>query len=295
MERAKQRVGAVQVLKDVLCGAAIGIAFIIPGFSGGTVAAILGVYERLVGAIADFFKHFQRSIATLFPIACGMLLGAAALILPIRWGMEYFPLPTVSLFVGLALGGLPPIKRRAGTCNAKKIALFLAALLLAASLVFLPEATRPEGFLYHLDLGGYALLFLVGLAASCALVIPGISGSMLLLIFGYYTPLVALITDLILFGTQPLKSFSVLAVAAIGIVLGFFAVSAVMRYLLKKYSCETYSAILGFILGSVPCVYTSIVFEASPWTWVASLLSLLVGIALSYAFVRYAGARKQLY
>ncbi len=294
MENVKMGSKITAVLRDILCGAAIGIAFIIPGFSGGTVAAILGIYERLVGAVSDFFKHFKSSVLTLLPIAAGMVLGVAALILPIRWGLEYFPLPTVSLFVGLAIGGIPPLRRRAGKADTKKTVLFFAAFLLAASLAFLPVMSRPADFLYHLDFGGYLLLFLVAFAASCALVVPGISGSMLLLVFGYYTPLVALITDLVLFGKAPLESILVLGVAAAGILLGFFLISSVMRYLLARYPQTTYAAVLGFILGSIPCIYVSAATNASPWTWVAAFVSLAVGFAISYAFVRYVERRKLL-
>ncbi len=293
MQNVKERGKLAGVLQDMLCGAAIGVAFIIPGFSGGTVAAILGVYERIVGAIADFFKHFKESVATLLPFAFGMLLGVAALILPIRWGLEYFPLPTVSLFVGLSLGGLPPLKRRAGKTDLRKFAVFLAAAALAASLAFLPAADRPEGFLYRLDFGGYLLLFLVGLVASCALVVPGISGSMLLLILGYYAPLVTLITEFFLFGTQPLQSVLVLTTVAAGIAAGFFLISKLMRYLLKRFPETSYSAVLGFILGSVPCVYISVVPNASPWTWVASFVSLVLGVALSYGFMKFAEGKKR--
>ena len=175
-------------LLDILRGVAIGLAFIIPGFSGGSVAAILGIYEKLVGAIADFFKHFKSSFLTLLPIVLGMLLGIAALILPIRWGLENVPIPTVSLFVGLALGGLPSVTGKLkGEPPAKPswkhllaCALSLAA---AAALCFLPIGREVD--LFHLNFGGYLLLVLIGIVGSAALVVPGISGSMLLLIFGY--------------------------------------------------------------------------------------------------------------
>ena len=97
---------------DILRGVGIGVAFIIPGFSGGSVAAILGIYEKLVGAIADIFKHFKKSVLTLLPIFIGMLLGIAALIYPIQLGLRNFPIPTVSLFVGLALGGIPSVTEK---------------------------------------------------------------------------------------------------------------------------------------------------------------------------------------
>ncbi len=276
---------ATAFLTDVMRGAAIGIAFIVPGFSGGSVAAILGVYERLVGAVADIFKHFRRSMRTLLPIALGMLLGASALLFPIRWGVQNYPVPTVTLFVGLSIGGLPVIKERApGKPTARNFAAFLLPCLAAASLALLPSANHAEGFLYHLDAGGYLLLFLVGAAAACALVVPGISGSMLLLIFGYYAPLISLITGFLLEGTEPLTSLLVLAVAGAGMLVGFFAVSFLMRFFLKKFPRATNFAILGFISGSIVAVYAPFARSAltmGVWGWVISFALLLLGVALS--------------
>ncbi len=275
---------AVTFLADMMRGAAIGIAFIVPGFSGGSVAAILGIYERLVGSVADVFKHFFRSMRTLLPVGLGMLLGAAALLYPIQWGVKNFPVPTVTLFVGLSIGGLPAIKGKApGKPSKSNAVAFLLPCLFAAALAFLPASRHAKGFLYSLDPGGYLLLFLVGAVAACALVIPGISGSMLLLIFGYYAPLIEAITNL-LRGTQSLKSLSILLVAGLGMLVGFFALSVLMRLFLKKYPRSTYFAILGFVTGSIVAVYAPFARSAlsmGAWGWVVTALMLLLGVALS--------------
>lgn len=281
-------------LSDVLRGVAIGVAFIIPGFSGGSVAAILGIYERLVGAIADIFKHFKTSFLTLLPIVLGMLIGIAALILPIQWGLSNFPIPTVSLFVGLALGGLPSItqKLKGERPNGLHFVAFLIPLVFAASLSFLPLAGEVD--LFHLSFGGYLLLIVIGVIGSAALVVPGISGSMLLLIFGYYNPVVRLITEHLLHGDQIGICLLVVGCIGVGLVVGFFGISILMKYLLKKFPRGTYFAILGFILGSIPAVYASTLRETgqilfgNPWYWVVAVLMLIAGFALSFGLVLYA-------
>lgn len=294
-ETPKKGGRALAFLTDILRGVAIGVAFIIPGFSGGSVAALLGIYEKLVGAIADIFKSFKKSFFTLLPIAIGMVLGVAALMFPIQWGLTRFPIPTVTLFVGLSLGGLPSVTERVkGKFRPQYIFAFLIPCAAAACLLFLPTASQPEGFLFRLNFGGYLLLVLVGIVGSCALVVPGISGSMLLLIFGYYTPLVEVITVHLLHGKDVGVSLAVLLCAAVGVVIGFFAVSVLMKYLLKRFPRGTYCAILGFILGSVAAVYVTTVkstpaelvpLYSNPWYWVVSAVMLLVGAALSYALV----------
>lgn len=282
----------VSFLLDLLRGAAIGLAFIIPGFSGGSVAAILGVYEKLVGAVADIFKHFKSSFFTLLPIAIGMVLGVAALILPIQWGLKNFPIPTVTLFVGLALGGLPSVTDKMKGGEKPKWKRCLACILsaaVAASLCFLPLGKEVD--LFHLNFGGYLLLALVGAVGSSALVVPGISGSMLLLIFGYYNPVVRLITENLLHGAQVGICLAVLACLAAGLLIGFFGVSVLMKFLLKKFPRGVYFAIFGFIVGSVPAVYASVVREtgkilfSNPWYWTVAAVLLLVGFALSFSLV----------
>ncbi len=291
----------VSFLLDVLRGVAIGVAFIIPGFSGGSVAAILGVYEKLVGAIADFFKHFKSSFFILLPIVLGMLLGVAALILPIQWGLKHYPMPTVTLFVGLALGGLPSVTdKMRGEPPSKPTWKHLLACILplaaAASLCFLPLGKEVD--LFHLNFGGYLLLVLIGIVGSAALVVPGISGSMLLLIFGYYNPVVRLITENLLHGQQVGICILVLACLAVGLVIGFFGISVLMKFLLKKFPRGTYFAIFGFIIGSVPAVYASVLREtgrilfSNPWYWVVAAAMLLVGFALSFALVLWSKKKK---
>ena len=295
-EKGKKQNAFLSFLFDVLRGVGIGIAFIIPGFSGGSVAALLGVYERIVNAVADIFKHFKKSIVTLLPILLGMLIGIAALILPIQWGLHHYPIPTVTLFVGLAIGGIPSVgeKLKGARFHWKYALALLIPMLAAAALCFLPLAGDVD--LLHLNAGGYFLLILIGIVGSSALVIPGISGSMLLLIFGYYNPIVELVTKNLLHGSNVGISFGVLGLLAVGIVVGFFAISVLMKFFLKKCPRGTYYSILGFIVGSIPAVYVSTVREAatfesaaslsalysSPWYWVVAVLFLLIGISLSF-------------
>lgn len=289
MDEKVQKSKLREWLLDVLRGFAIGVAFIIPGFSGGSIAAILGIYEKMIGAIADIFKAFKKSILTLLPIGTGMVIGVLALLFPLGLALEKFPIPTVSLFVGLALGGLPSIYEKIKTKpRPHHAASFLIPLICAAALSFLPVASDVD--LLNLNPMGYVLLVLVGFIGSVALVIPGISGSMLLLIFGYYNPVVRLATEHLLKGKDVLAALPVFLCLALGIALGFFAISKFMKWLLASYPDGTYFAILGFILGSVPAIYLSCAKEAgitlatlpsSAWYWIVSAVLLLVGVALS--------------
>ena len=277
----------------MLKGGLMGIAFIIPGFSGGSVAAILGIYEKLVSAIADILKSFRRSFMTLLPIFLGLACGVIALLFPLGWALEAFPLPTVCLFVGLAIGGLPSITDKTrGIPRPTNIAALTIAMLTALALCFLPIAEEVD--LLALAPWEYIILFLIGVVGSAALVVPGISGSMILLILGYYNPIVNIITDHFLKGQDVGASLLILGSVGLGICVGFIGISVIMKHLLSRYPRGTYFAILGFIVGSIPTGFVSTAKDAgltlqtlpqSPWHWVACALLLLAGIALSLTLV----------
>ena len=290
--------GARSVLRDFLAGVCIGIGVIIPGFSGGSVAAILGVYEKMIGAIASVFKEMKKSILTLLPIGLGIAVGAALLLYPIGYMLARYPLPTVSLFVGLAIGGIPSLTSKVkGKPDANNIIALSVPLTVTAMISFIPGGS--EVILLNLGFWGFVLLFIVGMIGSTALVIPGISGSMLLLILGYYNPLVSLLTDNLLKFKDVLDCILILGVFGAGVALGFYLISLVMKKLLSSYPRGSYFAIIGFIIGSVPTVYVSTMRSAgmisssfeklhlpsSPLHYVICLFLALLGVGISYAFV----------
>lgn len=300
LDGENDKASLARFFRDVLAGYGIGIAFIIPGFSGGSLAAIFGIYERLIGAIAGIFTEFKKSVLTLLPVFIGLVLGVVSLLYPLKWALSEFPLPTVSLFVGLALGGMPSVTENVkGKISAKNAAAFAIPALFAIAICFAPTGADID--LMNLGFGGYILLFAVGMIGSTALVIPGISGSMLLLILGYYNPLISVITDHFLRGEDMLTSFLVLMSAGLGIAVGFVAISFIMRTLLERCKRGTYFAIIGFILGSIPTVfvstskdagYTLSTLPSSPWHWVACVLLLAVGFAAAFSLVLFTRKHK---
>ena len=281
---------------DVIRGALIGIAFIIPGFSGGSIAAILGIYEKLIEAISGIFKHLKESIKTLLPIGLGMVAGVIALLFPLGWALEAYPIPTVCLFVGLALGGMPSITEKTrGKIRWTNIVALLIPFAFALSLSFLPIGQDVN--LFGLSFGEYLLLFVIGIVGSSALVVPGISGSMMLLILGYYNPIVNMLTDHLLQGKDVGTSLLVLGSVGAGIAVGFIGISFIMKYCLTHFPRGTYFAIIGFIVGSIPTVFVSTAKDAglnftnlptSPIYWCASVILLLAGMALTLSLVLYA-------
>ena len=281
-------------LKDFICGYLMGLAFIIPGFSGGSIAAIVGIYEKLINAITGLFKNFIKNLIILLPIGGGLILGALSLMMPIQWGLENFPIPTVCLFVGLTIGGMPTLTDNLkGKIKPTNILALIIPAAIACALCFLP--IRADVNLIGIGFGEYVLLFLVGILGSAALVIPGISGSMILLILGYYNSIISVLTDCLLKGKEVGSAILVLATVALGIAFGFVIISFIMKYLLTHFKRGTYFAITGFIIGSLPTVFVSTYKESGMTSlpsdflyWLISAVLLILGIAASLSLVIFA-------
>ncbi|MDE7076754.1 MAG: DUF368 domain-containing protein [Clostridia bacterium] len=233
-------------------GASIGLAMIIPGVSGGTLAVLLGVYDKIIDSIGNLFKDFKKSVAFLLPILLGAVLAFAALYFPLKYALKYAPFPTIMLFAGFMAGSCPDLYKKANKNGFKKrdIAAIIIPCLLVIGICFIPSI-GDVNLSASMPVSGYFILLLIGAVASCALVVPGISGSMLLLIFGYYNPLLNTISALKdNFG----HSLLVLFTFAVGLVFGFFTIAKLMQLLLKKFKRVTFWAITGFVIGSIPAV-----------------------------------------
>lgn len=233
-------------------GAVIGAAMIIPGVSGGTIAVLCNIYDKLINAISDLRRDFKNSFMFLLPIALGAICAVAAIFYPLKLLFEVAPFPTVMLFLGLMLGGVPKLFKDGAKNGFKKINIISVLLPLAAvvGICFIPSLGEAD-LTAAMPVWGYFMLVLVGAVASCALVVPGVSGSMLLMIFGYYNSILNTVTAL---KTDFGHSLLVLALFALGILIGFFSIAKLMKLLLKKFPRGTFWAIFGFVIGSLPAI-----------------------------------------
>lgn len=279
--------------KIFLCGAAIGTGMIIPGVSGGTIAVIMRIYDKLINAVSSLRTDFKNSVKFLFPLLLGAAAAVAAMFFPLKLALEYAPLPTILLFAGFMIGSCPDVIFDAKKLGFKKVdgILLFVALAITIGICFIPG-------LGSVDLSPtmgwwqYILLFLVGLLASCALVIPGISGSMLLLILGYYEPIFDTVT--LLFSGDFLHSFIVLALFGLGIIIGFFTITKIMQHLLNKHERATRWTILGFVIGSIPAIMLTFDYANSPLNTpqiIVGIILLILGCAASY-YISYLGNKR---
>ncbi len=240
----------------VVKGFIMGIANIIPGVSGGTLALILGIYEDFIGAISHFFSNFKKNICFLAPIAIGILLAIASLSRVIDYSYKHYPIPTSLFFVGLVIGGIPMLYSKVkGKKEVKQASSYLIFLLTFALVIFMACSSLifGEGLkvsLSNMGFVNYLLLFLVGVIAAATMVIPGVSGSLVLMLLGYYYPVIAVIkefTSLKNIGSNIL----ILGVFGIGVLIGIVLISKLIEFLFNKYEAKTYFGVLGFIIASI--------------------------------------------
>ena len=262
-------------LSDFIKGIFVGVANVIPGVSGGTMAVSFGIYDRMVGAISDLLKDLKKNIRILLPIIFGMVTGIIAFtfILPVM--LKTQPFITSAAFTGLIIGGLPSILyslREAEKSTAKKspflyLIVFFVFFAIACIMPFL-KGDSESGMLLAANVKNIAIVPFMGIIAAAAMVIPGVSGSLMLMILGYYFGIITAVKDFI----TALKDFDmsamldrglILAPFAIGCILGIFFISKLISFLLKRFPAATYWGILGLVAASPISIFYKVDQEYS--------------------------------
>ena len=242
-------------LMQVLRGVVIGLANVIPGVSGGTMMVSMGIYDIIIWSINHLFKQFKKCVVTLLPYLLGMVIAILAGAIGLKAAFAEFPLPTNALFIGLILGSLPFIlhEMKGTKIGWQGILLFIVFFALVVMQKVLEGDGNAE---IVLSFGEVLKLFLLGVIASATMVVPGVSGSMMLKTFGYYEPIVTgAIPDLLsgLTGgdwSMVLHNVGILLPFGIGIVVGFFGIAKLIAFLFKHWKGWTYCGILGMVMAS---------------------------------------------
>lgn len=249
-------------LFDVIKGMLIGVANIIPGVSGGTMMVSMGVYEKIIGVVNNLFKDIKKSILTLLPLGIGMVLGIAVFSFIIPWCLEVYPFPTSFCFIGLILGGVPAIVKPAKESLHKEgksisvphIIAFVFFFALAVGMAAMNE-TQTNFASFDLNMGFIITIFLVGVVSAATMVVPGVSGSLVLMILGFYEGIMSSISGFIsaVFAFDWAQIFyyvGILAPFGVGFIVGVFAVAKLIEWLFAKFPSVTYCGIIGLIVAS---------------------------------------------
>lgn len=228
----------------------IGGTMTVPGVSGGSMAMILGIYDKLIQAVSRFFRTPAESMGILFRFLAGAALGMVLFSRLITWLLTTRAnVPLRFFFLGAGAGGIPMIYRKAGIRRLgwETVAYPAIGILAVVLLSFLPAGV----FLQAEMTGGRNLILplLGGVIIAAGLVLPGISVSQMLYMLGMYESIMKSISSLDILPLIPL---------GIGVAGGTFLVASLLEGLLKRYPQPAYLIILGFMLGSLPELYPGI-------------------------------------
>lgn len=270
-------------LSIILKGFIIGSSMSVPGVSGGTMAILLGIYDKLISAISNFLKDIKGNIIFLVKFCVGAGLGIGSLAFVIKYLLEKFPFPISFFFLGAVIGGLPALyqKTKVSKINISFILYFLLGLGSVLSLGFLKAGdinlAGSKGIMYVVS------LLIVGIIIALALVLPGISTSHMLLVLGMYDTMLAAITEL-----------DVIYIGTLGIatVIGVFLITKPLEWTMNRFPYQTYCIIIGFVIGSTWEIFKEKIIPAVPnsaglsW-WLPWGLISCITFVLGYHGIKY--------
>lgn len=266
------------MLKQILQGMVVGIANIIPGVSGGTMMVAMGLYDRLIHAITHLKKEFKESMKLLIPIFVGAGIAIVVLSRVFEFLLENYPIPTNFAFCGLIAGSLPFIfkKVKGHTVTIGKIIPFVIFFAIVIVMALLGE-TEGNTADVSVSVMNMVKLLGVGIVAAATMVVPGVSGSMMLMLLGYYDTILKTINNLVdaIAGLDMggiLEQCIVLVPFGIGVVLGIFLIAKLIEFIFQRAEIHAYYAIIGLILASPIAILLK-----TDWSGF-SILNLVIGI-----------------
>lgn len=246
----------LQYIKLVLCGMVFGVANVIPGVSGGTMLVVFGIYDQLTEAISGV-KAIIKNIVFLLFFGVGAGVGILGFAKLIKFLFDNYGVQTNMYFIGLILGSVPMIYHM-GTAENKVKPLCIVPFLISGALVVglamlqnaMGSAEQAAEMISGFDPVMTVKLLVFAFIAAVAMIIPGLSGSFVMLLLGVYQTVISAIqiNDL---------NFYVIIPVAVGVVLGIILGAKIISTLMKKFRLMAYSAIMGLVIGSVYAILPS--------------------------------------
>ncbi len=231
-----------------LCGMVIGIANAIPGVSGGTMAVVLNVYDRLIALVSFNLKKILRDLPFALLLVAGAGTGIVLFAKLISGLFDSYPVPTTWFFMGLIVGSIPFVARRTrgtGSVPVKAVLATIAVVVMIITVFFRPDEGAGQA-ITALDPAVFLFLFLASVAAAAAMIVPGLSGSFVFLMLGAYRTVIRAVSDM---------NLPILLPVALGAGAGLLAGAALIRFFLARRLDMVYAVILGLVVGSLVPVF----------------------------------------
>jgi len=287
----------MQLVFLVLIGIALGAANIVPGISGATLAVIFRVYDKLIESINSLFSETKKSLKFLVPVGIGMAVGILVVGTVLDGFFDRFSFQTSAFIAGLVAGGIPFLYNQATSQDEKKPSYFVVAIVACAIIItlviFMPD--RSDQLVGEFDWRMAITLFFGGMAAAAAMIVPGVSGAMVLMLFGLLPTIMHTISLITSYLSSPLDFAQlgpIIQIAlplGLGIIVGILGASKLIAILLKKYFTITYFAIIGMVVGTIFAVFYNENTYASVETMtvgiiVFGLVAFTIGMIIALAF-----------
>jgi putative membrane protein len=260
--------------RNIFKGMAMGVSDLIPGVSGGTIALLLGIYQQFIASINGVFsKRWKQSVLFLIPIGIGIVLALLLVSRLVEWLIEAYPQPTFIFFLGLIIGIIPTLLKEIDykkSFTPVHYVLLLIGAVLVASTAFVKDDNM-TAVIEHLGQSDYILLFFAGWLASSAMILPGISGSFVLLLLGVYPTVINAVSNL---------NFAVILTVGAGVLIGVLVTSKLITILLAKFKAGTYAVMIGFIVGSIVIIYPGLPGNAV--LIIVSIIAFIAGVISAY-------------
>ena len=243
-----------EMLISIFVGFSIGLSVIVPGISGSSIAIIMKVYDKLMYSFSNIFKKFKACFIFLLPILIGIVLGFGVGLILVKILLEAFPFITICFFVGLMVGTYPILFKeiKGERFNNNRIMMFVAGVLVPILITAVSLLLSSNNDLTSVGFGHYVLFLVIGVLISLTQLIPGLSATVLLMIFGYYTALMNGIGRELLSNVRLIFVYIMLMV---GFVIGTLMFSKIINKLLDNFRKSFFFVICGLSIGSVVSVF----------------------------------------
>lgn len=270
---------------NILKGFAMGTSDLVPGVSGGTIALLLGIYNQFITSISGIFsRRFWPSFTFLIPIIIGMLLAMGSLSNLFNYLLSQHHIPTMFFFGGLIIGIVPyllKISNYKTSFTTKHYMMVIAGIAILIVITLMNNGDKHAGETLTLSTGLIIKYFIAGMCASSAMLLPGISGSFMLLVFGVYGTVMLAISEVVKLNFAGLP---ILLAVGFGVLAGFIISSKIIQYFLTHHKLMTFALIIGFVVGSLFAVFPGL--PTNIVMWFVSLVVFIIGFIVSLTLGR---------
>ncbi|EOB8263085.1 DUF368 domain-containing protein [Staphylococcus aureus] len=270
---------------NILKGFAMGTSDLVPGVSGGTIALLLGIYNQFIASISGIFsRRFWPSFTFLIPIIIGMLLAMGSLSNLFNYLLSQHHIPTMFFFGGLIIGIVPyllKISNYKTSFTTKHYMMVIAGIAILIVITLMNNGDKHAGETLTLSTGLIIKYFIAGMCASSAMLLPGISGSFMLLVFGVYGTVMLAISEVVKLNFTGLP---ILLAVGFGVLAGFIISSKIIQYFLTHHKLMTFALIIGFVVGSLFAVFPGL--PTNIVMWFVSLVVFIIGFIVSLTLGR---------